>query len=237
VGAHRQAAERKFDGRLDETRSRRVTLLQERLLVVPEGWRQPVEVPTHLRTVFRAVTRSRVIDLDYAPLKGATGVRRCQPLGLVYASSTWYLLAQKLPGLESRTYRVDRIRAVTTTGERFRRGSDALESLWNTARTERNSGGFQVTVSCHPQVRSHVEYCLSLLSSDTVQCAEGEHGQVLLRARVRSHRAAAGLLSGFGASAEVIEPEQLRADIAALAAENVEMYTEAATLTTMTPQR
>jgi predicted DNA-binding transcriptional regulator YafY len=76
----------------------------------------PVEDLTAIAVACRDGFRLRI---DYADRQGKPSKRSIEPLRLAHSGSRWYLLAWDLQREDWRTFRVDRIGRLTTTGTRF----------------------------------------------------------------------------------------------------------------------
>ncbi|GAA1694682.1 YafY family protein [Fodinicola feengrottensis] len=59
------------------------------------------------------------LTFDYVAVLGRASVREIEPYRLVHTGSRWYLVAYDCQRRDWRTFRVDRIQAVPTTGSRF----------------------------------------------------------------------------------------------------------------------
>ncbi len=71
--------------------------------------------PEHLDTVQRAVVEGNQVELGYVARDRSATSRVVHPLGLATKGHSWYLVAATDAGL--RTFRVDRVTAVTPTGD------------------------------------------------------------------------------------------------------------------------
>ncbi|MDO4687045.1 MAG: WYL domain-containing protein [Corynebacterium sp.] len=222
-----QSARRKMDGRLSPKQSRKVSLLQDRLLVVPHGWKEPLTTPPVLRELFLAVAANYVITVDYQALGQRSSVRTCQPLGLVLANTTWYLIARKVPHKEVRTYRVDRIKSIARTNETFTRDpTESIAEIWSAAQQEFATEGVRVTVRSKSSVVHHVQFSLNIVGARTTIEEIPGSGDYLVTGKARCLAAAAGVLSGFGEAAVVLQPPELRLRIKELAEQNLKLYGE-----------
>lgn len=75
-----------------------------------------------LNTVQQAVARHHVLDLTYHSLHNDAETRReVEPVGLYYYGMTWHLIAFCRKRQDYRDFRLDRIRELTDTGQRFAR--------------------------------------------------------------------------------------------------------------------
>ena len=232
LAQHFRRAQHKIDARLNPTQSRKVGLLQDRLLIVPTGWREPLDTPPVLRELLLAIAADYIVDVDYSPGKGRAAVRRCEPLGLIFAGTHWYVLVRKVPDGEIRTYRADRMSSVTRTNQRFTRDpSESVADLWRSARrTYKKGGSIPITVRATSPVRNDVAFCLRLLGSEpTEEPIEGS-SDVLIHGNTKALSPAVGVLSGFGCAAEVLEPVELRERILEVGEENVRLYSAAPTM-------
>jgi predicted DNA-binding transcriptional regulator YafY len=85
------------------------------------GWYADADETPHLPAVADAVWNGRVLDVLYRRWREPTDVeRRLEPYGLVLKAGRWYVVAGPGP----RTFRVDQILRLTTTGEEFTRPDD-----------------------------------------------------------------------------------------------------------------
>ena len=80
----------------------------------------PVIDPDVLTTLAQACRDSELVGFHYTPREGAPTQRRVEPLRLVSLGRRWYLVAYDRDRQDWRSFRIDRISEVTTTGQRFR---------------------------------------------------------------------------------------------------------------------
>jgi predicted DNA-binding transcriptional regulator YafY len=181
--------------------------------------RQP---PALVRDLQTAVVRHRKVRLSYVGRSGPASQRLIEPWGLVDKDDVWYLIAGTPNG--QRTFRVDRIVEAVVTDEPAERPADfQLAHAW------------QEVVDQMERRRSLV-WATVLIESRFVhvlQSLYGRHCQVLdtlddgrVRARVASHmaRSIAEQLAGWGKAVEVLEPEDVRDELARIGAELVRSY-------------
>jgi predicted DNA-binding transcriptional regulator YafY len=188
-----------------------------------DGERRPAGVAELLQD---AVIRRHRIRFTYRSARNASDAgREADPWGLVAKDDVFYLVAGTSKG--RRTFRVDRMSGLEVTGETFERPADfTLDEAWG-------------------EVVSRVED-LRARTGATLLIAErfvwvlrdhfGRHCEVLEvlpdgRARVRvgapQARDIARTLSGWGAAVEVLDPPEVRAELARIGAELVDLYTSA----------
>jgi predicted DNA-binding transcriptional regulator YafY len=138
--------------------------------------------------------------------------RTLDPLGLVLKGGAWYLVAHRSAGM--RVYRVSRFASVRARDEGFERpeGFD-LGAYWNEwSRTfEQSLPRVEVKVRASELARR-------FLPADL----QGENGVYVVR--FQSLEDAFRELLKFGPDAEVLEPAELRARLAATAREVASLY-------------
>lgn len=228
LGLSRQLhqARRKMQQRLSPLQNQKVNLLQDRILVAPNGWKQQLRTPPALRESFLAIASNRIIEVHYQIPQKPMSMRRCEPLGLVLANTRWYLIARKTPENQLRTYRVDRIQSITRTEQTFTRDpAEKISELWHNAQQSFAAcGAHPVVVQAKPEVVPHVEFCLNMISAEVLQEEIPNSKETLLRANVRSLQSAAGLLAGFGNLVTILEPADLRERICEIARQILKEY-------------
>ncbi|MEU6786409.1 WYL domain-containing protein [Nonomuraea angiospora] len=193
------------------------------VVIDPTGWgdRDP-DRPELVRVLQSATVRRRKVRLGYEGRSGERTHRLVDPWGLVDKDDVWYLIAGTEAG--QRTFRVDRIAEAEVTELAFERPEGfVLSEAWG-------------------KVVDEMERRRSLLSA-TVLIAErflpvlrhqfGRHCEVervekdgRVRARVAAPMALsiAEQLAGWGTTVEVVEPEEVRVQLARIGSELVERY-------------
>ena len=180
------------------------------------------ERPALVRDLQTAVVRRRKVQLSYAGLSGPPSQRVIDPWGLVDKDDVWYLIAGTPTG--QRTFRVDRIVEAVVTDDPADRPDD-----FELART------WQRVVDQIERQRSLVQAAVLIEGRlvHVLQSHYGRHCEVLntlddgrVRVRVASHtaRSIAEQLAGWGNAVEVIEPEEVRDELARIGAELVQSY-------------
>ena len=193
------------------------------VLIDSAGWGESDKAPPALvRELQTAVVRRRKVRLSYGSRSGPPSQRIIEPRGLVDKDDVWYLIAGTPKG--QRTFRVDRIAEAVLTDEPAERPNDfQLARAW------------QEVVAEMEQRRSLVQ--ATLLIEDrfvhVLQSHYGRHCEVLdalddgrVRVRVASHmaRSIAEQLAGWGKVVEVLEPEEVRNELARIGTELVRSY-------------
>jgi predicted DNA-binding transcriptional regulator YafY len=177
------------------------------------GWFTDAEPPPLLADLAGAVWRDQVVELRYRRDREVT--RTAQPHGLVLKNGVWYLVARV--GEDHRTYRVDRVTALTPTGETFAREDDFdLPGFW----TERAAGFVEsmlaerVTIRLSPaglRALRHLVEPPAVRQATEAAGEPDEEGWVRTTLPVESLDVAYTMLLRFGPEAEVLGPPELRA--------------------------
>ena len=195
------------------------------VVVDPVGWDTPTRrprPPEFLDAVQRAVVESEQIRLGYVARDRATTTRVVHPLGLASKGATWYLVANTDAGL--RTFRVDRMTAVEPTGEPVERpaGFD-LDEAWRLIADEvdQKRAPLRVRAKAAPGIVQLLRWVLGTRVRIGPTGADG-----LVEVELRGHHAPgiAGEIAGFGADLEVLEPQEVRAELARIGRELVDRY-------------
>ena len=222
-GAEFRSARRKLEAVLPDDAARGVGDVAGWLLVVPEGWGRPVDPPPAVPDLAAAAARHEVVDIAYRAVGQRRRTRRVRPIGLVLAGRTWYLLAQRDDSGEQRSYRVDRVGAVTPTGRRADPGI-ALADAWRRARESfRERDGITVRLRVGEPFLPVVTYLASTSGrvTGTRDLGDAHHEVEVV---VEHLRIATTLFAGLGDRAEILGPPELREAVAAVSRRNLERY-------------
>ncbi len=195
----------------------------ERILVRPEGWlRRDTITPGEgrLATVRSAVFAGHRLRIRYAAKGQEPRWRTVDPVGLVSAKGSWYLLATR-DGAE-RSYLLARMREVEELDEPAERAPDVdLGRVWEDrrARFATSMGTVTARVRVRPHRRSDLVRFVRGLTED------GERdGWLHADAEFADEGFAAHVLWTLAPDAEVLAPASLRAAVATRAAETAARY-------------
>jgi len=193
------------------------------VLIDSAGWGESdKEPPALVRELQTAVVRRRKVRLSYAGRSGPPSQRLIDPWGLVDKDDIWYLIAGTPNG--RRTFRANRIVEAVVTDQPAERPDDfQLAQAWQevVAEMEQRRSLVQATVLIEgrfvPVLQSHYGRHCEVLGT-------WDDGRV--RVRVASHmaRSIAEQLAGWGNAVEVLEPEEVRSELARIGAELVRRY-------------
>ncbi|UQI47751.1 YafY family transcriptional regulator [Streptomyces sp. HU2014] len=192
-----------------------------RILVDPVRWLTGPAAEVRLDELNAAVFADRRLRLRYRHGgESEPKTYTVDPYGLVAKAGVWYLVADRRA--RPRLFRADRVAAVTVTDRpvRHRPGvelADAWEELRR--RVERRPAEFRVTATVR---RARLDMFLRIAGYQLAgPPSDGDPATVELL--LPEARAARQLLS-FGPDVEVLAPEEVREDLAAVAARTVELY-------------
>lgn len=212
-----------------ELRSRASRLI-ERFHLDASGWFQGGEATPLLGVLSEAVWENRRVDVVY-DRNDRLVERSLHPLGLVLKAGIWYLVADS--DGQFRTYRVARFRNATATEERFERPPNFdLAAHWSesTAAYEEHAERVEVTLRIAPDA---ISVLADLAGSAAVRAAErltppegDPEGWEVLRLRMDWPNEVPARLVALGADAELLEPVELRLQLAELARRVADRYSQ-----------
>lgn len=184
--------------------------MRQRLYVDPTGWRGVAERLHALPVVQEAVSRDRVITIDYRAPGREPSSRTVRPLGLVAKGTNWYLVADTDAGL--RTFRVSRIDHAVMLDRSFTRPPRFdLVAAWN-ASTEayRRAKKYETTLRADAAAADNLRmYCRVVTESPRPD------RRVTLKVDFDGEDDACFVVLGLGTGVEVVEPAALRERVAA----------------------
>ncbi|HMC40442.1 MAG TPA: YafY family protein [Acidimicrobiales bacterium] len=179
---------------------------------VPLMSRRDLVPGEHLVTLARACEAKERVAFDYRTRQGVQGERRAEPHWLVATDRRWYLVAHDLDRDDWRTFRVDRMDHVRSTGHTFRprplddpaafvNQSIAVAPYLHQATARVASSADEMARDVDPAVGVvkplGPDACLVELGAESLQWI-------------------AGYLVGLGVDFEVVDPPELRAYLAQL---------------------
>jgi predicted DNA-binding transcriptional regulator YafY len=218
-----RSALRKLVRALPEPFREHATAAAEAVVLDAAGWgaASPPAAP-HLELLQRSIVEQVQVRLWYARSAGAATARTVHPLGVAAKGGTWYLLADTASG--RRTFRVDRIRAVTLTDRAAVRppGFD-LAQAWRDAVADVDAR----------RTRSRAVVLAGQEAADGLLVQFGGDARVGERRAGRrlevhiggaSTRQLAERLAGWGNGIEVVRPPELRRLLAEIGAQLVRAY-------------
>jgi predicted DNA-binding transcriptional regulator YafY len=190
------------------------------------GWFADTDPPPLLADLARAVWQDRTVTLRYR--RQDEVVRTVEPYGLVLKNGAWYLVGRV--GRDLRVYRVDRITAVQDTGDTFARDAGfALPAFWAARAAEFVRGMLRdtITVRLSPAGLRALRWVAEPVAVQEATAAAGDpdpDGWVRTRVPVESLDVAYTYVLRLGPEAEVLDPPELRARLAAAADRLRDLY-------------
>lgn len=214
------AAELKLLAALAPEQRDRAGRLKNRFHLDLPAWYREAEVSAHLSSVAEAVLHDRRIRVRYRRWEAPREVERTlDPYGLVLKNGTWYVVAAA--GDAIRTYRVSNILDLTMTDEEFTRPRDFdLSRRWQEHLTEFDQRRFtgEAVVRLTPALVGRLKDLSFPLLQKAVEGAEpAADGSLTVVVPIESVANAATQLIPYGDSLEVLEPGELRTELARLA--------------------
>jgi len=191
----------------------------------PSGWGTTIAhrpPPPALDTLQAAVIEGEQVRLAYVDRQRNASERVVHPLGLATKGQTWYLVADTEKGL--RTFRIDRVSAVTRTGEKVVRPPGfVLTEAWKLIADEvdqrRNS------IWAHGTVEPKMLWLLrSMLGTRLRIGSTDESGRIEIEIGSNHARALAGEIGGLGAAVQINGPEEIIVELAKIGQELTAMY-------------
>ena len=225
--AETSAAELKLLAALAPDQRDRAGRLKNRFHLDLPAWYQDAEDSPHLSAIADAVLHDRRVQVRYRRWEEPREVERVlEPYGLVLKNGSWYVVASTAGGL--RTYRVSNILELTPTDEAFERVTDFhLADFWQHHLTGfdrlRFTGDAVVRVAARLAGRMYDVSYPTLVKAVAAATPEAD-GTVVVTIPIESIGNAAASLSRFGDAVEVLEPPELRAEIAELARRILRLY-------------
>jgi predicted DNA-binding transcriptional regulator YafY len=178
--------------------------------------------PPHLDALQRAVVDGVQVRLGYADRTRSESERVVHPLGLVEKDSIWYLLADTANGM--RTFRVNRVRSVTPTGEAVVRpdGFD-LAATWGSVVATMEER--RTTRRAVVRVPAGADLGLRAQFGPTARVLrELDDGRVEVEIGARTADMLAERLAGWSDVIEVVDPPEVREALARIGRALVARY-------------
>ena len=193
----------------------RASRIRDRFHLDAPGWLRETEPPPALTAIADAVWAQRRLQVHYERSNRALVDRVLDPLGVVLKAGTWYLVARADGSTSARTYRVSRVREVTTLDETFERpdGFD-LREHWEDYQRDYATRVYRetATVRLSPAGRELL-FLVGPIASRAARAAMGPpdpDGWATTTVPIESIRHGLHALLQLGADVEVLDPPALR---------------------------
>jgi predicted DNA-binding transcriptional regulator YafY len=196
----------------------------ERFHLDPVDWYRRATAPAHLPAIAQAVWSERCLAVRYESWS-ATVQRKIDPLGLVLKAGAWYLVARA--GRDIRTYKIAKVLALDVLDETFTYPARFdLASHWRRElkRFEAGLRRERAILRVAPAALSRLDSLGADISEPLRQARPDARGWRQATVPIEGIDHAAGLLLGFAADIEVLEPPALRRRLADLARRVTALY-------------
>ncbi len=220
-----KAALRKLVSALPEPFRESAEAASGAIVVDSTGWGRPATErppPQHLDAVQDAIVQGEQVTLGYVARNGETTTRVIHPLGLASKGPIWYLVAGTDKG--QRTFRVDRIMSVEPTGDRVVRpeGFD-LAAAWRLITDELEE--LRLPVRAQGTASPEVAHWLRVALGTQVRIGPADdRGRIAVEIRGHDPQSVAREIAGFGDGLELLEPAEVRDELARLGAALTRTY-------------
>ncbi|MBI5267946.1 MAG: YafY family transcriptional regulator [candidate division Zixibacteria bacterium] len=163
-----------------------------------------------------ACSEHRTLEIDYDSVSSGPGKRQVDPYFIIFRAHAFYFVAYCHTRRDFRTFRIDRLRGVTTTEQRFTRQKGVSVKTYF-------EGSWQLYTGEPVEVR------VRFTGTAARVIVLGKHhpgewveklpdGSVIYTATVRGLEEFYRWVVAFGESAEVLEPNELKQDLGRLGA-------------------
>ena len=192
------------------------------VLVDPVPWSgTQTPPPSLLRPLQEAVVARRRVQMGYTDRAGATTRRTVDPYVLVDKDGLWYLLAGTEAG--TRTFRLDRITDAVATEATFDPPVDVdLAGTWSRVVTEVEEQRSSTTAVVEFPGRYLWVVQRQFGRHCQVEATDGD--RIKVRVAAPTAQMIAQHLAGWGDTVTVLEPDDVRAELARLGAKLVRAY-------------
>lgn len=219
-----RAALRKLVRALPQTFRRDAEAAASAVMVDPARWGEPVRTRSPLVELLQdAVVRRHAIRFTY---RDGADERTAEPWGLVDKDDTWYLIAGTPKG--RRTFRVDRITAVTVTADTFVPPADFdLDAAWQQVVAEMEQRRSRTWATVLIETR-YVRILRDQFGRHCHTEADLDDGRSRVRLGAPTPLDVARNLAGWGADVQVLDPPAVRAQLARIGNELAGAYRDVA---------
>ncbi len=205
-----------------------VERLRSRFFIDPANWFQIVEPSTLFPTLQQAVWEDRVLSIKYQVVEGEYFEGEVNAYALVSKANIWYLVVEKSSG-EFRNYRIGRIKQAALTDSHFRRQPDFdLAAYWEDSCRQFLKVSMERFPPYHATLRVHPKgfwYFPGYMEGHYTQIGEPDaDGWVVLRVTFESIGDARTRILGLDTQIQIIEPDELRANVIETARAIVSAY-------------
>jgi predicted DNA-binding transcriptional regulator YafY len=214
-GAEAAAARLKFFASLPAASKDAARHVAERFHLDATPWhRQPTRQMPQLKPLAQAVWEERRIAIHYESWQAAS-LRTVEPLGIVLKAGEWYFLAKGRTRIS--IYKLANVARIEVLAEKFKRPARfELIETWQAcvAQFEKSLRHASATLRVKPSALSRLDRLGADMSQPILASTPDKHGVREAVVSIEAVAHAAGLLLGFADEIEVLEPKELRQELA-----------------------
>jgi len=206
--------DRKYDSAMEKIKSlvpgdkkEEICRHMEQIVIDFIPWGGNVRQKSNLAAIHKAIRASRVIEFSYTNNAGVKNKRKAEPMTLFFRGYGWYLFGYCLLKKDYRVFRLARIRDLEPLPHRFTRREKSYREY--SAPDFQNGEKVKLVIRFSNEIRPWVE---DTFDDGEIGESDGTHftaGTMI----ARNHWIYPWILS-FGVNAEVLEPADIRKEIA-----------------------
>jgi predicted DNA-binding transcriptional regulator YafY len=161
-----------------------------------------------------AARRHRRVSARYAPARGEPRRRELDPFGVVVHGGRWYVSARDADSGETRTFRADRFAGAVTLGEPTEPPPDGFDPV---AAVARSLARVPYAWAVEVRLAASVEHVRPRVPPTIAELTPDGEDACILRMRSDSLRWTAEVLASLGCPFTINFPDELRAEVRAVA--------------------
>jgi predicted DNA-binding transcriptional regulator YafY len=229
-------------GKLNAVQQAQVRDFDRKFYAVPYAPKDYRDQDTELDLIFRALLQGCRLRIEYTPISGAPREHHFEPYTLVGYRGGLYLLGKSNHGAQPIYLAVERIRNVA-----FDRDSDGNQVRFTLPRRYNPASFIEGTFGIFegPETKVVIRilspeteiYLRSRTIHPTQAFVKGRGGESLLEMKVRGTTELKNWILSFGPWIEVLEPRELRAEVAEMLWTGANLYRGGANQAARRPQR
>lgn len=181
--------------------------MEQHIKVIPSPYHaEPDNQTAHLQPLLTAIVEKAMVSINYfAEQNQEETQRQIEPVGIFYMGRYWYLVAFCRMRKDYRTFRTERIRKLTVTGEHFETAHPALQSFLDKMSRERELHKIVIRVE-----KDIIKYFGEQKYYNGYVSQEEKDGLINMHFLTGSPGGFAKWFMLFGDHAEILEPASLK---------------------------
>jgi predicted DNA-binding transcriptional regulator YafY len=226
-----KAALLKMSASLSDAQRHTGEFVRQRFMIDPSGWQRSVELVPHLSAIKEALWQDKKLQVTYRLPFETYVTRVIKPYGLVAKAGGWYVVFGRDDYDWTRTLQVSHIVSACVLDESFDRPTSfELGPYWSEwcAKNEQNRPVYNVTIRAAPElVRDLPRLFGGQVRKIVIEDARCRHADwEVLVLPFESFESARSCILGFGGSADVLDPQELRSSVIDFAAQVLDFYSD-----------